>query len=199
MTIDEIKEDKKYWQRLLRLAGYYKGGIDGIRGPLQCAAEQKWKAEALAFKEQYGEFDERTEKNIATLIPEAQKVIRKVVALGKKACSDWEDGHVGHKAEVKVIQGTRSYAEQNALYAKRPKVTNARGGYSLHNFGIAADLGVFVDGKYPDDHELYLIIGKLSRGIEGLEWGGDWRSFKDYPHYQLSKYGSTSSAIRAVF
>ena len=46
-----------------------------------------------------------------------------------------------------------SYTEQNDLYKRGsfgnppPKVTNARGGQSNHNFGIAWDGGVFENGK----------------------------------------------------
>lgn len=199
MKLSDIRKDKKYWQRLLRLAGYYTGKIDGIRGPLQCKAEQEWDKAAKHEKAKYGTFDERTEENLETLIPQAQGILRQVMAKGVKACHTWENKHLGHRAEVKVIQGTRSYSEQDALYKKRPKVTNARGGYSLHNFGIAADIGIFIDGTYPDDHELYLTIGKFTKEIEGLEWGGNWTSFKDYPHYQLSKWGSGSAKLRSIF
>ena len=33
----------------------------------------------------------------------------------------------------------RSIAEQNVLYNQRPKVTNAKGGQSIHNYGLAFD------------------------------------------------------------
>lgn len=37
----------------------------------------------------------------------------------------------------RLICGLRTYDEQDKLYAKRPRVTNARGGQSMHNFGVA--------------------------------------------------------------
>src|SRR5688572_7748364 len=86
--------------------------------------------------------DPRSEKNIATLLPEVQPLAR---ALVQKATQNG--------IRIKVISGLRTYAEQDELYAQgRTKpgiiVTRARGGYSNHNFGIAFDVGVFEGTKY---------------------------------------------------
>ena len=197
MTITEIKHDVKYWQRLLRLAGYYTGKIDGIRGKLQASAEQKWESEAAAAKEQYGEFDARTEANIATLLPSAQASARQWL---KKAQAFLDSSGL----TIRIIQGTRSYSEQDALYNKRPRVTNARGGYSMHNFGIAFDVGIFRDGKYLDDvsktaDAQYCAVHAACGNPAGMQWGGDWKSIVDYPHYQLSKWGSSTAQLRSIF
>ena len=101
-----------------------------------------------------------------------------------------------HKAkelgiEIKVISGTRTYAEQDELYAigrtkelHRKPVTKAKGGYSNHNFGIAFDIGVFEGTEFLKESPQYNVVGAL--GIEiGLDWGGNWKSFKDGPHFQL--------------
>ena len=122
--------------------------------------------------------DSRSEKAIATLLPPVQPYARALV----------------HKAAaagitIKVIAGTRSYAEQDALYAQGrsapgPIVTRARGGESNHNFGIAFDIGVFEGGRYLGDSPKYKAVGTL--GLElGLEWGGNWKSLVDQPHFQL--------------
>lgn len=122
--------------------------------------------------------DERSEKNIVTLLPQVQPMARALVQ--KAAASD---------IEIRVISGLRTYAEQDALYAKGrtapgSKVTNARGGYSNHNFGIAFDIGVFSGGKYLPESPRYKAVGAL--GIDlGLEWGGSWTTIKDEPHFQL--------------
>ena len=39
----------------------------------------------------------------------------------------------------------RSVEEQNKLFAQRPKVTNARGGQSIHNYGFAFDIVILKD------------------------------------------------------
>ncbi len=122
--------------------------------------------------------DVRSEKNIATLLPEVRPIAR---ALVQKAASA--------RIRIKVISGLRTYAEQDALYAQGrivpgPKVTNARGGYSNHNFGIAFDIGVFEGSRYLPESPKYNAVGALGADL-GLEWGGSWKSFKDAPHFQL--------------
>ncbi len=120
--------------------------------------------------------DDRSKKNIATLEPRVQVMAEAFLA---KANAFLEPSGV----IAKVISGTRTYAEQDALYAKRPKVTNARGGYSNHNFGVAFDIGLFKGSDYLEDSPLYESIAPIGKQI-GLEWGGDWKSIKDYPHYE---------------
>ncbi len=39
----------------------------------------------------------------------------------------------------------RSPAEQDALYKQKPKVTNAKGWQSIHNFGLAMDVVILYD------------------------------------------------------
>lgn len=182
-------KEPKYWQRLLRLAGYYKGRIDGIRGPLQEAAEFAWERAGLALGQMHGLFDERSEENIRTLMPPAQKVARMWLDKAKRVAA--ENG-----VDVKIICGTRTYGEQDALYKKRPKVTNAKGGYSWHNFGLAFDFGVFsIDGKtYFGESPMYAKLGSLAREVQDAEWGGDWSSFKDEPHVQMRRYATVAEA-----
>ena len=122
--------------------------------------------------------DERSERNIATLLPQVQPLAR---ALIESAAA------IG--IAIKVISGTRTYEEQNALYEQgRSKpgriVTNARGGYSNHNFGIAFDIGVFEGGRYLDESPAYKAVGAIGMKL-GLEWGGNWKTIQDEPHFQL--------------
>jgi len=93
---------------------------------------------------------------------------------------------------VGVAQGYRSIAEQNRLYAQGrttpgPIVTNARGGQSNHNRGIAVDLFQYSrDGTqalFRNDQAFQTIVAAMKR--RGFSWGGDWASFKDYPHFEL--------------
>ena len=137
-------------------------------------------------------FDQRTERNIATLHPRAQVKARTFMQAVVPIMA-------GRGVEVKIIGGTRSYAEQDTLYAQGrstpgSRVTNARGGYSNHNFGIAWDIGLFQQGKYLGDSPLYRECGAIGRSL-GLEWGGDWKSFPDEPHFQL-KTGLTLAQMR---
>lgn len=93
-------------------------------------------------------------------------------------------------SDVRVVQGLRTFAEQDALYAQgrtKPgnRVTNARGGQSNHNYGLAVDLCPFKGGQ-PDwnDTKTFKAIGAAAKAL-GLEWGGDWKKMVDMPHVQL--------------
>lgn len=139
------------------------------------------------------QFDPRTEANIATLIPAAQKLARLFMVQATLRMLEYD-------IEPRIISGTRTYAEQNALYAQgRTKpgkvVTNAKGGYSNHNFGIAFDIGLFRDGKYLAESPHYKTIGPVGESV-GLSWGGRWTKFADTPHYEL-KTGMTLAEMRA--
>ncbi|MBW4080032.1 M15 family metallopeptidase [Paenibacillus sp. S150] len=112
---------------------------------------------------------------------------------------------------IVITQGMRTIAEQNALYAqgrtqKGSIVTNARGGSSYHNYGLAVDFALLLpdgrnvswdmkrdgDGdKAADWQEVVQEAKKL-----GFEWGGDWTSFKDYSHLQMA-FGLTIAQLKA--
>jgi len=110
----------------------------------------------------------------------------------------------------------RTFEEQDALYAQgRSKlydsnekrlgiVTNAKGGQSLHNFGLAFDI-VLIDRanaiwNHTKDFDgdgiadwMEVIDIFLS---EGWEWGGNFQSLVDYPHLQKSFGYSTSQLLQ---
>ncbi|MEW4371766.1 M15 family metallopeptidase [Paenibacillus kandeliae] len=116
-----------------------------------------------------------------------------------------------------ITEALRTIEYQNSLYAKGRDstgkvinrslvVTNARGGYSNHNFGYAFDFALLMqDGRtvkwdtlrdddkdsLPDWSEVVIEAKKL-----GLEWGGDWRSFVDLPHLQMV-FGLSTADYRA--
>ena len=120
----------------------------------------------------------RSEKVIGKLHPRVQAYAR---ALYFKARE--------HGLTIQIISGLRSYAEQDALYAQgriEPGnvVTNARAGHSNHNFGIAFDVGLFERNEYLGESPMYKAVGALGEEL-GLEWGGNWRTLVDQPHFQL--------------
>jgi len=100
---------------------------------------------------------------------------------------------------VKIVCGYRSPEEQNRLYAQGRTeagkvVTNARGGQSWHNFGLAADYAFVVNGQITWKGP-WNIFGRIAHEC-GLEWGGDFKRFPDRPHVQWRK-GMTLSQMRA--
>ncbi len=109
----------------------------------------------------------------------------KVKELAEKLINECkQQGH-----QIVVTQTLRTIEEQDALYAQgrtKPEniVTKAKGGYSLHNFGVAFDICPIVNRKAEwNDNELFKKIGEIGMKI-GLEWGGTWTSFLDLPHFQ---------------
>lgn len=103
---------------------------------------------------------------------------------------------------VLFSDGYRSHAEQNALYAQgRTKpgqiVTNAKGGQSLHNYGLALDM--FITNKEGTtatwSTNKLREVAQIAKSL-GFEWGGDWTGFKDYPHIQMTG-GLTLSQLQA--
>lgn len=90
-----------------------------------------------------------------------------------------------------ITDGFRSYSEQDALYAQgRTKagkiVTNAKGGQSMHNFGLAVDIAFKnISGEMRYEVGWLEQMAKAVKDI-GIEWGGYWESFKDYPHFQYT-------------
>lgn len=125
-----------------------------------------------------GRANVRSEKAIATLLPEVQAYARALFTRAR-----------GHGITMNIISGLRTDVEQDALYAKgrtRPgaRVTNARGGQSAHNFGTAFDVGLFDGNRYVSTPSKYKAVGVLGVGL-GLTWGGNWRSLKDQSHFEL--------------
>lgn len=102
---------------------------------------------------------------------------------------------------VQIVQGFRTFQEQDALYAQGrtksgKKVTNARGGQSMHNYGLALDFAPVVNGQVSWDEKLYKRFGEFADAA-GLEWGGRWK-FTDLPHVQDDE-GMSLANIQGVY
>jgi peptidoglycan L-alanyl-D-glutamate endopeptidase CwlK len=85
-----------------------------------------------------------------------------------------------------VLEGMRLHERQLKLFAAGATSTmNSR-----HLTGHAVDLGAYLDGEVRWDWPLYDKIANAMKLAATeleikIEWGGDWRSFKDGPHFQL--------------
>lgn len=190
-------EDVLFAQRLLSCASFDPGPLDGDYGPKTQAAEQKAASAYQNILQELGAYDPRSEKALVTLLPAMQRKARMILQLGVE-----QQASTGVRCIL--LSGTRTYAEQNRLYALRPKVTNAHGGQSNHNFGIAVDVGLFKDGRYLTganhaEDRIYADFAALVKSkVPGIEWGGDWHGFPDAPHYQLAT-GRTLAEVRQAF
>lgn len=92
--------------------------------------------------------------------------------------------------DVRPVEGYRSPERQSALLASGSGVTSVGAWSSCHNYGLALDAAVFVNGEpswdLEDPHVMagYMRFGELAE-IVGLNWGGRWTVPKDYPHVEL--------------
>lgn len=116
--------------------------------------------------------DERSERNLNGVHPDLAKVVRRAAK----------------KVSFIVIEGLRTVARQKQLVAAgASKTMNSR-----HITGHAIDVAALIDGKVRWDWPLYAAIAKEMKQAAAevkvpIIWGGDWRSFKDGPHFELDR------------
>jgi peptidoglycan L-alanyl-D-glutamate endopeptidase CwlK len=90
------------------------------------------------------------------------------------------------KVDFTVLEGLRTEKRQKELMLNGASKTMK----SRHLTGHAVDLGALINGKVAWDWPLYHKVAEAMKlaskqlGIP-IEWGGDWRTFKDGPHFQL--------------
>ncbi len=118
-------------------------------------------------------------------------------ALGKRSLSRLEgvDGDLVRvvnraiqitEVDFTVLEGLRTEERQKILYERGASTTMK----SRHLIGEAVDLGAYVDGQVDWSWPLYYKIAEAMKkaakelGVS-ITWGGDWKSFKDGPHYQV--------------
>ena len=94
--------------------------------------------------------------------------------------------------DLLVTSTYRDNASQDALYAQGRTapgriVTNARSGQSYHNYRCAVDVVPIRNGKaiWNAKDPVWQRIGALGKAA-GLEWAGDWKRFKEFPHFQYT-------------
>jgi peptidoglycan L-alanyl-D-glutamate endopeptidase CwlK len=189
LSADEVL----FRQRLLSCSGLYTDTIDGLWGRHTDEAERSFFTQCDAIAQTTHVFDPRTERNIRTLRLDAQPLCRRSLYSIRNSGLD-----------ARVISGTRTYTQQAALYRQGrngnagPKVTNAKAGQSWHNFGLAWDIGIFRNSEYLTDGSEYDRAGSLGKMI-GVEWGGDWRTFVDKPHFQTPFGAAAITDARQAF
>jgi len=199
--------DSTFLQRFLSSGCYYNDRIDGDVGPNTLEALGKFETETQEVANDLGSFDRTTESKIGDMLISTQRKAREFM-------KNISQADVSQGLSVRIISGTRTYDAQDELFGegrtKKGKiVTNARGGFSNHNFGIAWDVGIFNEkGEYIDDlidkgrmtskavDAEYKKVGAYGKSL-GLFWGGDWTK-PDYPHFQMRDNDELAS-IRDTF
>jgi peptidoglycan L-alanyl-D-glutamate endopeptidase CwlK len=110
-----------------------------------------------------------------------------LVRVVMRCAADWADPATGFI----VTCGVRTLEEQKILKAKgASKTLRSRHILAANGFAHAVDLACTIKGQVRWDWPLYDRLAKRMKAAAKkenvlLEWGGDWVSFKDGPHYQL--------------
>lgn len=135
--------------------------------------------------------DKATQDRIALLHPAIREEVKRLIDEANKV--------TGVDITIRIVQGLRTFAEQDALYAKGrtkpgPKVTNAKAGSSYHNYGLAIDFAFLVKDKgvISWDDKKDWDNDKVADWLEvvqiflkaGYTWGGNFKSIKDNPHFE---------------
>ena len=130
-------------------------------------------------------------RSIDELIPQAKERVEKFLALCKE-----------NDIDLLVTSTFRDFDSQTALYnqgrtTEGKIVTNAKAGDSWHNWRCAVDVVPLVNGKadWDGSHPVWAEIGRLGKEA-GLEWAGEWKSFKELAHFQYTG-GLTLAQLKA--
>ena len=118
------------------------------------------------------QLSERSRQRLQGVHPDLVKVVERAIAI-----SD---------LDFMVTEGLRTAAQQSKYVAAgRSQTKNSR-----HLTGHAVDLAVLLNGELTWDWKYYAKLGDIMKqaakdlGIK-IEWGGDWRTLRDGPHFQL--------------
>ena len=118
---------------------------------------------------------------------------------------------LGKNVRLRFAYTFRDFQEQEELFKigrtrlfdKNGKrlgiITNARGGQSIHNYGLAMDIVLLIDKNSDGNYETaswnvsadidkdgapdWMEVINYFKGL-GWIWGGNWKSFPDYPHLE---------------
>jgi len=118
--------------------------------------------------------DARGERNLNGVHPDLERVVRRAAETGD--------------VDFTVTEGRRSTERQKRLVAAGASRTlNSR-----HLTGHAVDLAVRVAGKVRWDWPLYARLAEAMKAAAAeldipITWGGDWKRFRDGPHFELSR------------
>lgn len=110
-----------------------------------------------------------------------------LVRVVNRCAKDWKD----KQFTFGITCGVRTLEEQKILVKKgASKTLKSRHIPAKNGYSHAVDVVAFIDGKVRWDWPLYDKISKAMKAAAKaekvpIEWGGDWVSFKDGPHYQL--------------
>ena len=130
-------------------------------------------------------FSRNSEKKLQYLHPNLQKFFRELIKISPY--------------DFSITQGVRTAVEQNKLYQQGRtvpgKIVTNCDGYKIKSnhqtksdgLGHAGDIAVLINNKITWEEKYYKEVAMSARILMqkyNVEWGGDWKSFKDLPHFE---------------
>jgi peptidoglycan LD-endopeptidase CwlK len=121
-----------------------------------------------------------SERRLKGVHPDLVRVVR-------RCARDWKDPETGWI----ITCGVRTMAEQKLLLAKgATRTLRSRHIPAPNGYSHAVDFACTIKGVPRWDWPLYHKLAKAVKAAAKaekvpIEWGGDWKTFKDGPHYQL--------------
>lgn len=119
-------------------------------------------------------FGLRSESNLMGVHPDLKKLMEKAIA---------DSPH-----DFAITEGLRTLERQQQLFEeKKTQTLNSR-----HLTGHAVDIAVKIEGKVTWEFSYYKSVADHVKKVAeemniSIVWGGDWKSFKDGPHFELDK------------
>ena len=106
--------------------------------------------------------------------PDLQKIVRRAIQITEQDFTVFEG--------LRDIRTQRKYVQRGVS-----KTMNSR-----HLTGHAVDLVPYIKGKlkwdWPGCHKIAKAVKQAAKELRiPIQWGGDWRTFKDGPHFQLPR------------
>lgn len=117
-------------------------------------------------------FSQRSKRNLEGVHPDLVAVVHRALSI----CP----------IDFAVIEGVRTFERQKVLFESGASWTMK----SRHLTGHAVDLAAYVDGSiswhWPHYDILAVAMKEAARQLDiPIEWGGDWKTTPDGPHFQL--------------
>lgn len=130
-------------------------------------------------------FSKKSLKKLEGLHPNLQKFFKELIKISPY--------------DFSITQGVRTAEEQNKLYQQGRitpgKIVTNCDGYKIKSnhqtkddgLGHAGDIAVLVNNKITWEEKYYKEVAMTARILMqkyNVEWGGDWKNFKDLPHFE---------------
>lgn len=205
-TWESLFENVILIQKKLQSQGIYFGQLDGIYGVSTTRATQEYQKEQNLYPS--GDITPRTRHKLFN--PNSQSefyassnLLHSLHPYVEILAKKFLELTTANGLDVRIYSTFRSWSEQDRLFSlgrwkAGNKVTNARGGESYHNWGLAFDAAPYENNSIPwGNIKKFQQMGYIGEKL-GLNWGGRFTSIIDFPHFEYSFGLSTWDLLNGI-